>query len=364
MAEKIQEHNKIAAYMTVFLVHPLQVGVGILGYQSYLAKYAGYDSWISVLFAGLGVSFVLWVIYAILNKGQGSLITIHKDVFGRWLGGVLSSLFLLYLFIVGVMVIRTYSEVVQVWLFPEMPMWLVSLMLLALVYYTIIGGFRAVIGMCFFGFFIPFIAVLPAFLPLLGLGHFANLLPIWSHSFTDILQASKEMTITIVGFEVILIAYPFIQKPRTSQKWAQLSNGFTILLYEFITVLSFAYYNTEELKMIIWPTLSMLKIVEFPFLERFEYFAISIWLLGVLPTVIVMMWAATRGTKVLCGWRQKKILPFFIMGAFVLSLFFVSYQDVTFLNKFVKIVGFYLLFCYLPFLWIVQKIQVKVRKKS
>lgn len=364
MVEKIKESNKIAPYMTFFLVHPIQLGVGVLGFQAIIAKNAGYDSWVAVLLACIAVSFVLWVMYAILNKGGGSLITIHKEVFGRWLGGAVSTLFIIYYLFAGLVVLRTYAEVVQVWVFPEMKTWVISVMMLFLTFYTIIGGFRSVVGICFFGFFIPLIGLSPAFFALFDYTNFANLFPVMTHSIPDLLRATKGMALTMLGFEGILIAYPFIQKPSTSQKWAHLSNLFTTIMYLFITVITFGYYNKEEMSGFIWPTLSMLKIVHFPLLERFEVLAICLWFLVVLPNVVFMIWAASRGMKVLYGCKQKYALGLLVVLAFVLSLLFQDRQQIDFLNSAVGMGGFYFLFLYLPFLLIVQRTLAKVRKKA
>lgn len=364
MAETIKDSNKIASYMVVFLVHPVQVGVGILGFQTIIAKSAGNDSWMAVLLAGIAVSFVLWLMYAILNQGNGSVITIHKEVFGKWLGGALSIVFIIYFLIQGIMVIRTYSEVVQVWMFPTMKTWVISLMFVSLAVYTILGGLRAVIGMCFFGFFIPFLGIFPVVFPLWGHGNYHNFFPILTHSLPDILNATKDMSLTMLGFEVILLAYPFIQKPRSSQKWAHASNFFTILLYEFVTLLSFAFFNQEQMSTLIWPSLSMLKIVHFPFLERFEYLAICLWFLTVIPVIIVTLWAASRGAKLLCGCKQKQALVVFAVVVFVSSLLFQDRQQIDVLNNVVSRAGLYMLLLYLPFLWVVQRIVMKVRRSA
>lgn len=364
MAEVIKEQNKIAPYMAVFLVHPAQMGVGILGFQSILAINAGYDSWISVILAGVGVSVVLWIMYGILNRGSGSLITIHREVFGKWLGGALSLIFIIYFLFESVVVISTYAEIVRVWMFPAMKFWVVSLMFITLATYTILGGLRTVIGMCFFSFFIPLLGMFPVIFPLIENGNYHNFLPILTHSLPDILKATKDMSLTIIGFEVILIAYPFIQRPRTSQKWAHVSNLFTILMYGFITLVTFAYYNQEEMRNLIWPTLSMLKIVHFSFLERFEYFAVCLWFLTIFSVVILTLWAASRSAKVLCGCKQKHALIVFAIAGFILSLLFTNRQQVDILNGIVGKAGFYLLSLYLPFLWIMQRIVAKVRKKA
>ncbi|HEU5140768.1 MAG TPA: GerAB/ArcD/ProY family transporter, partial [Bacillales bacterium] len=83
----VKESKKISPYMVMFVIHPLQIGVGILSFQHDIVKYAGYDAWISVILAGLGTHALLWIIYSILNKGKGDLIKIHRDMFGKWVGG-------------------------------------------------------------------------------------------------------------------------------------------------------------------------------------------------------------------------------------------------------------------------------------
>jgi hypothetical protein len=202
------------------------------------------------------------------------------------------------------------------------------------------------------------------FFYLLPFTHIQNFLPIWSHPLPDILLGTKQMMLSYLGFESLLIAYPFIQKPRSSQKWAHISNLFTIIVYLFIAIVTLGYFTEADLQFTIWPTLTMVNIVELPFLERFEYFFICLWLLTILPNMVVTLWASTRGAKELFKAKQRYVLMAAVVIAFIVSLFFQNRIDVKQLNSVVPTIGFYFLYVYMPILWMIQFVKSKVRKKT
>jgi L-asparagine transporter-like permease len=101
----------------------MQFGVGVLGFQRHVASYTEQDSWIAVLIGGVAVHLVIWMMYKMLNKEQGDIISIHETTFGKWIGGFFTFLFMIYLLTLGITVLRTFIEVLQVWMFPEMKTW-------------------------------------------------------------------------------------------------------------------------------------------------------------------------------------------------------------------------------------------------
>lgn len=363
-AAAVREGKKISPYMVFFIIHPIQIGVGILSFQQGIVKYAGYDAWIAILIAGMGTHLLLWIIYSLLNRADGDLIKVHRDVFGKWVGGVFSFIFLVYFASLTVLAMRSYAMIVQVWMFHEMGTWFVCLLFLFLAYYTITGGFRVVVGIGFFGFLIPFIGTAWGYSMPLPYLHMDNLLPIWNHSLPDILRSSKQMTLSYLGFGTLLMAYPFIKKPRTSQKWAHAGNGFTMLMYLVIAIISFSYFSVGFLTKTIWPTLSMMKVVELPFLERFEHIFIPIWLLTMLPNVVYTLWVASRGAKRLFKVKQLYVLRVLIVLVFAGALFLPDRRTVDDYTKIISQFAFYFLYGYLPILWVIQFLGSKVRKSS
>ena len=82
---------------------------------------------------------------------DNDLMTIHTTCFGKWIGTFFSVCFAAYLLLFCLTVLRTYIEVIQVWVFPTIKPWKLTLLFLLVTYYVIKGGFRSVTGICFLG---------------------------------------------------------------------------------------------------------------------------------------------------------------------------------------------------------------------
>lgn len=119
MEVKPNETKLISPFFVFFLMPGMQIGVGILGFERVIAKEAGQDAWLSVLISGLIINVLLWMCFKLLGRGPQTLdlVAIHKDLFGKWVGNVFNILFILYLIMISIILIRTYLEVIQVWMF-------------------------------------------------------------------------------------------------------------------------------------------------------------------------------------------------------------------------------------------------------
>ncbi|MGR5997516.1 GerAB/ArcD/ProY family transporter [Bacillus cereus] len=49
----------------------------------------------------------------------------------------------------------------------------------------------------------------------------------------------------------------------------------------------------------------MIKIIQFPFIERFEYIIVSVWAFFILPNVSFTLWGVSRGIKRGTGNKAK-----------------------------------------------------------
>jgi Spore germination protein len=145
----IKDTERVSPFFAFFLIHSVQIGVGILGFQRVIVKNAGYDAWMSIILAGIANQVILWLMYELLKRGNGDLISIHRKIFGKWIGGFLSTLFILYVLLAATVFLRSFTQVVQVWVFPQLSTWIFCAVLLLLACYYIVGGFRTVAGLCF-----------------------------------------------------------------------------------------------------------------------------------------------------------------------------------------------------------------------
>ncbi|UOE92397.1 GerAB/ArcD/ProY family transporter [Alkalihalobacillus sp. LMS39] len=363
MNKSIKDQYLVSDFMVFFLIHSMQIGVGILGFQRMVVKSSGYDGWISVLIAGACIHIFIWMMYKVLSMDKGDVISIHKDLFGKWIGNLLSLLLLFYFLLLALTVLRSYIEVVQVWVFPELPTVVMSLFIVIVMYFIVSGGFRAVTGFCVISFFLT----LPLFILLLFPLEFANwinLLPVWKHTILELVVGAKETVISFLGFELLLLYYPFIKKAKHSQRWAQLGAFVTTVVYTGIMFVSLSFFSEEQLNRTIWATLTMFKVVELPFIERVEYIGISMWLVLVAPNIALAIWGATRAGKQIFGVNQRILLMLMLAFVFILSLLFEDRNSILQLQQFLAYCGLVVLLGYLPFLFLSHLLISKVRKNN
>ncbi|MES1046476.1 GerAB/ArcD/ProY family transporter [Heyndrickxia oleronia] len=360
--QTVPENRKISPFLVFFTVTSIQIGVGALGFQRLIAKTAGYDAWISVIIAGLATNMIMWMMYKLLEMGKKDLSETHKFVFGKWIGSLFNTFFILYFTFFIITILRTYIEIVQVWMFPDFNTFWFTLFFLILCIYIVRGGFRTVTGIAFFGVVFPsYLIVLFGFtIPYSDFKHF---LPLLDHSLKELIIASHQMSLTFMGYEVFLIYYPFIKEPNKSKKWAHIGLFSSTALYLYTTLISFAYYSEEQIQKYIWATLSTWKIVHLPVVERFEYVGIANWCLIILPNVCLALWCASRILKQTYKISQRKGV--FIIAA--LSLLIIpllrTRQQINMINSILGNLGFLINFIYIPFLlilvWLLKKVKLK-----
>ncbi|MGR5977888.1 GerAB/ArcD/ProY family transporter [Bacillus cereus] len=156
---------------------------------------------------------------------------------------LVSSLWLIF-FIVSISVVRTYVEIIQVWMFPSASTWMLTFFLCLISYYIISSGFRVITGICVISVG-GTLGYLFLSLFILKFSHWDNLLPMFSHSFTDILKAAQLSIYSMTGFEIFLMVYPFVKEPEKSHKFAQYGALFSNFLYLFSTILAFTFFSEK-----------------------------------------------------------------------------------------------------------------------
>ena len=359
----IKDQNKIAHFHVFFLINSLQVGIGVLGFQRIIAKSVGNDGWMVIIIAGLLSHIILFMMYKIMRDSKGDIFTVHKETFGKWIGGAISSVFIIYLLILSITVVRTYIEVIQVWMFPEINVWIFSIFIMLLAYYIITGGFRVVAGIAFFSITLTAYLILTMVFPL-PFASVRNLLPFFDHSVSEFAQGTRDMTLSMIGFETLLVYYPFLKNPEKSKKWAHLGVAYTTFSYLVYGITALIFFSEGHLEKKIWATLSMWKVVELPFVERFEYVGIATWMLVILPNVCLTLWASSRGIKRLFSIRQKTALIFLSAIVVISNGLITSRKEIGWLNDTLGQFGFYYVYLYIPFLFMVILFLRKVRTKK
>ncbi|WP_268870705.1 GerAB/ArcD/ProY family transporter [Alkalihalobacillus hemicellulosilyticus] len=239
----------------------------------------------------------------------------------------------------------------------------ITLVAVAFFYYVVSGGFRTVVGLAFLGVIIP-APLFPMLLLPLEFAHFINMLPILKHSIFDLLLGAREATLSFIGAELLLLFYPFLKNKEDTQKWSQLAVFTTTTIYLIIMIVSLSFFSEEQLNKTIWATLTLYKVVQLPFLERFEYVGISMWMFLIAPNIGILLWAATRCAKVVFKMSQRKALIIAVVLVGIACIMLPSRQEIKIFNEIIGEIGFYFMYVYIPLLVILQTVALKIRRNK
>jgi spore germination protein (amino acid permease) len=360
---QVNIRHQVSPYLVFFIIYSSQVGVGILSFQRVIANKAGYDGWIGILIAGCFVQLLIWMMFKLLEKADGDIVDVHSMVFGTILGKCLSFIFMVYYWLASLSVLLGYVEIVQVWMFPGLSAWIISIIIMALVYYCISGGFRVVVGLSFLSCIYPQLWLIIMYVFPLKMSHFSNLLPFMNHSFMDLADAVKSSMYSLAGTETLLMFYPFIRKAPSSRKFAHCGVLFTTLLYTLSAIVSFTFYSEKQLASTIWPELSITKVIKFSYLERFEYLYISMYIIIVISLLALLLWCSSRGLKKVFNKTQKTALLILCLFSVILSQFIKDpYKDM--LDKIIIQMNLWLFYAYIPALLLLFTILKRGKKNG
>ncbi|MGM8214785.1 GerAB/ArcD/ProY family transporter [Bacillaceae bacterium W0354] len=317
----IPKDIKIKALYLFFLIYELQVGVGLAGYPRIVFNEAGHDGWISLIIALIIVHIVVACIIFILKTYENyDLYGILEQTVGKWIGKIITAAFLLYFSMIFLSIIITYIEFVKVFLFPRVQGWFVALLLLLLVVYAILGGFRVVVGVSF----LVFIGTIWMHLLLTEPASYidtSNYFPILDSGIKEIASGVYVTAYSVLGFELLWFFYPFISDKNKVSRYSHLGvalNGITLLI---ITVVAIGYFSRNRLQEEIWPLLQMFKILQLPLFERFDIIVVSLWMLIILPNLVTLGWMITFGLKRMSRIKQKYSTYVLVSLMFVVCLF-------------------------------------------
>ncbi|WP_409176870.1 GerAB/ArcD/ProY family transporter [Brevibacillus fortis] len=348
----VSKGNTISAFLAGVLVHGTQLGMGILGFQRIIAKEAGHDAWISVILAALFTHLTVMTINKTLHRyPSADIYGIQEDVFGKWLGTGISIIYLTYFFVSAGVILRTYIEVVQTWVFPNLPTWILSGIILFLAFYTVVGGIRVIAGYSFFSIMVTIWLILDLYFPL-QFARWEYLLPIMDTSLEDLFNGMIAMSLTSAGFEILYVVYPYVQNKDRVNKSVQLGVLVTYLIYLFVMIVALVFFSQGQLMRTIWATLNMQKMVYLPILERFELVVISLWLLVILPNIMLYLWASARGLKRLFGFNLRHSLYWIILVIYVASLSLLSRQEMSRMTNIFSDITLYIIYVYPYFLYL------------
>ncbi|WP_028611991.1 GerAB/ArcD/ProY family transporter [Paenibacillus harenae] len=364
MGKQVKESLTVSPYLLWFLLHGTQMGSTLLIFQSRIIKGAEMDSMFSFAAVGISLHLIIAIMFFLLeNAKDGDIISLHNQLFGKRLGSLLTLAFYGYILIFIINEMRSYLEVIHVWVFPNTPLWSLSVLLLLTSAYIVSGGLRVITGISLFCVIIPSLLIPSLYFPLKQ-GHLTNFLPLFNHNAYEFAESAYHSLSTLLGIEFLLLLYPFIKNQEKSKKWAHIAVAHSTLIPLIIGFVSFSFFNIQQLEHTIWPTLILSKIIRFPFLERFDYIYIFMWFFVMISACCVGLWGGVRILKNTIGMKAKPSLWITCGLVFVVLLPMKSPMTIERLDSVLALSGWILLYGYIPLLFIWIRVSKRFKKRE
>lgn len=275
------------------------------------AKSARQDAWISV---GIGIIMTLpmIVVYSkILTSFPGKdIYDIMQYAFGKKIGKLVSVLFIWYAFHVGALVIKVFSEFVNIVSFPETPQYIFIIFIGLLSIWTVRSGIEVLCRIA--KFFLPLIIVVTFFVVVLLYtnAHFINLKPILHNDKKQVLLGA--FSAFSFPFTQTVILTTVFQSLRNRNKTFKvflsglLISGIFLMSAAMNNVIVLGVQSTMDLYFPAYTSVRTVKLGEF--FQRFEIVIAMIFIILVFVKISVCLYAASTGIAKIFNLESYQII--------------------------------------------------------
>jgi len=347
-----KRENNITSSQLMGLIVSIQIGTGILSLPASLSTVCGHDGWISMLLYGTIITAVIFFIIKLMNRyNNKSIYEINKLLYGKYLGGLLNLLIVLYLWYSACLSLRGYTNVIHVDLLRSTPTLVICIFTIIPTYYLTWYGLKYVTrfaSMIYLSLSFCCILFLLVFKDL----RFSFLMPIGQSGIEGIKASFSPCTYAFLGYEVISVIYPEITNKKKAMKYAIGSNIITIIFCTFLLLVITSFFGEEMLKKSVFPTITLSRSYRAPIIERMDILFIAIWLPAMAMTTRGYFCIAYYSINKLLNLKKKAMhLILFTSITILLSDVPKSISNVNIYNDGMMISGtifsIFLIICYL-----------------
>ncbi|WP_051331230.1 GerAB/ArcD/ProY family transporter [Aneurinibacillus terranovensis] len=255
----------------------------LINVPSQIIKISKQNSWFSIIPAFAVCILSIWLIAKITSRFP------HQDLFGvmvnrfKIAGRFLSSLYILFFFIILSRDIRNLTEFINIVLLQRTPLIFIALLVMIPVVVVARGGIEVVARMAelYFPIIVASILILPPIL--LTKVQFLNFMPIFEKGLVPSLQGSWYF----IGYLGDIIILPFLFSHRTfTFREGVYSLLWGSFLTEILLVLTLLVFGPNLTGRFIFPTEELVRQIRLgDFLDRLDLVLVSVW----LPTMIIRL---------------------------------------------------------------------------
>jgi len=328
---------------------------------------AGHDSWIALIVASL-FGGVLVLVYARLIRLLPGMdfYDMAQTVFGKIIGKIIIALMAWYAIQLSALVLRSFSEFIQIVSLMETPQLVVMVTMLLVTGYMVFSGIETLAKWVMIALALTLGIVLFTMIISIRQSDFSNIFPILEHDFSTMGKATLNLFVFPFAETVIFLTLADSIKKSDNVYKIYLSGifiGGVVLLMLFLrNVLILDVPMQNE---IYFPSYAAARVASIgEIFARIEMSIFANFVLGCIAKLSICILAAVKGVKKLFGIKKNGRTLFFI-SLLILVVSKVQFENVMELITFSEIYPYYAM----PFqiaipilVWIGA--EIKMRKKS
>jgi len=314
----------ITSKQLIFIIVGTQIGIRLLYLPREITAKSAEDAWIAMLLSVV-VPIMALYLYDLLGKRMPEMgfTQISQVLFGKFIGSLLTILFIAYIVIFESLVVRIFSEVTKLYLLPQTPLNVIMFMYVFAIVYVGSKGLRVIARLNELMFYLLLLCFLILLIPV-GQGDITNILPVGEAGWDKISKGAFMAAHYYAGFGIIMVLYPLINKKEEILKAGIIAISITTMIYVVIIIICELVFGVTSMQNELFPGLILLKIVQIPVIERLEFIFLIFWLgMGARPS-INMGFAASLMLTQLFNLDEKKYLPYILvvigLGIFIMGI--------------------------------------------
>lgn len=286
-------------------------GTSILMISSLLTIKVRQDAWIASIIGMLvNVLFILLYIVLIRMYPQLTLIQIIEVILGKWLGKLVSCLYLLFFFILTVYLVRFEGSFIVSAIFPETPL------VVILITFTFVVALAVRYGPEVFcrsaELFTPFLFLffICIFLSLLPKSNLELIQPVFEYGTWPILSTGIQAA-AIQEHICLLMLVPYVRSIKRIPSAFLIGAVIGSVVIILITTFSILVLGPDVTARNLFPGFTLAKKITIGrFLERLESIMIAIWFLAVFIKTTICYYALSLGLAQTTSFRNYRTLVY------------------------------------------------------
>ncbi|MFJ7470258.1 endospore germination permease [Peribacillus frigoritolerans] len=339
--------SKISQFQLFFIILQTQIGIELITLPYEVFKISKVDAWISILLIGLFVQINIVLIWLLYRRFPSlTIFEMMSEVVGRHLAFFLKFAYIVYFFSIATLVILLFGRMVNIWILPRTPIWILVLIMIVVCVLCAKENLRVMAR-----FYVVVSALLIVFIVLITSfvknADYLHILPIGQSGLPVILKGTTQAIMAFLGYELLLVVLPYSLGNNAGKlKVALIANGMVTILYLYLTIFSIAFFGPSVMKFIPEPILYIMKYTSFQIIERTDLLFLSIWVVTVGTTFMMYLYLTSNGLANMFTKIKRSTFVYCTASVIFILAFFIPTTDqvISSISKYVTFACYFFIF--------------------